>query len=75
MGDKWTHIAAHLPGRTGKQCQRRAYYQGALATKRKKEGWSITEDETLATLQQSLGNKWTAIAASIPGRTSNDVKV
>lgn len=36
--------------------------------------WSLEEEELLATLQSQIGNKWTAIAASI-GRSESDVKV
>lgn len=74
MGDKWHRIATHLPGRTAKQCRQKAQSHGVLMY-RKKKGWSISEDETLASLQGKIGNKWTTIAASIPGRTVNDVKV
>ena len=69
---QWRTIANKMPGRSGKQCRERWSY--SLRPNIKKGDWSQTEDQLLDTLQRQLGNKWTMIAASIPGRTDNDVK-
>ena len=69
---QWSTIANKMPGRSGKQCRERWSY--SLRPNIKKGDWSQAEDQLLDTLQRQLGNKWTMIAASIPGRTDNDVK-
>jgi len=40
----------------------------------KKEPISKREEEIIISLQQSLGNRWSAIAAKMPGRTDNEIK-
>ena len=67
-------IASHFPGRTAKQCRERWFSQHALAD-RKKGNWTAEEDDVIAALHKKFGNKWSKIAASMPGRTDNDVKV
>lgn len=36
--------------------------------------WRADEDETLLQAQRALGNRWSAIAARLGGRTDNSVK-
>lgn len=69
---QWAAIAGKMPGRSGKQCRERWSY--CLRPDIKKGDWSHAEDQLLDRLQIQLGNKWTLIAASLPGRTDNDVK-
>jgi hypothetical protein len=69
---QWSAIANKMPGRSGKQCRERWSY--CLRPDIKKGDWSHAEDQLLDRLQIQLGNKWTLIAASLPGRTDNDVK-
>lgn len=69
---QWSTIATKMPERSGKQCRERWNY--ILRPDIKKGGWSQAEDELLDRLQIQIGNKWTMIAAALPGRTDNDVK-
>lgn len=69
---QWSSISIRMPGRSGKQCRERWNY--CLRPNIKKGVWSQDEDQLLDRLQNQMGNKWSTIAASIPGRTDNDVK-
>jgi hypothetical protein len=69
---QWRSIAENMPGRSGKQCRERWCYH--LRPNIKKGGWSEAEDRLIDRLQKKLGNKWSTIAESLPGRTDNDVK-
>ncbi|KAK3188150.1 hypothetical protein Dsin_027711 [Dipteronia sinensis] len=40
----------------------------------KRGDFTAEEDLTIITLQQQLGNKWSTIAARLPGRTDNEIK-
>jgi Myb-like DNA-binding domain len=40
-----------------------------------KSAWSQAEDTLIVTTQHELGNRWSHIAAMLPGRTENAVKV
>ena len=57
---------------TGKQVRDR--YMQHLAPKIKKGRWSAEEDTILKEAHEQYGNRWTAIAKLISGRTDNDVK-
>lgn len=71
-GRKWAKIAAHLPGRQGKQCRER--FVNHLDPQLKKGEWSDDEEAILITMHQHHGNKWANIAKQLPGRSDNDVK-
>jgi Myb-like DNA-binding domain len=71
-GRKWTLIAAHLPGRLGKQCRER--YVNHLDPVLRKGEWSEEEDSLLISLHTQHGNKWTLISQHLPGRSHNDTK-
>ncbi|KAL4351827.1 hypothetical protein GQ457_06G004520 [Hibiscus cannabinus] len=58
--------------RCGKSCRLR--WLNYLRPNVKRGNYSKEEEETIVRLHASLGNKWSAIAAQLPGRTDNEVK-
>ncbi|KAK8564069.1 hypothetical protein V6N13_005720 [Hibiscus sabdariffa] len=58
--------------RCGKSCRLR--WLNYLRPNVKRGNYSKEEEETIVRLHESLGNKWSAIAAQLPGRTDNEVK-
>lgn len=71
-GRKWSKIAAHLPGRQGKQCRER--YVNHLDPELRKGEWTDDEEAILIALHQHHGNRWANIAKHLPGRSDNDIK-
>lgn len=69
---KWSVVAQSLQGRVGKQCRER--WLNHLSSEIKKEPWIAREDELLIQAQKRVGNKWSEIAKSLPGRPENAVK-
>jgi len=69
---KWSLVASYLKGRLGKQCRERWYNH--LSPDIKKGAWTLEEDRLLKEIHRELGNKWSKIAARLPGRTDNAVK-
>lgn len=69
---RWSFIAKHLQGRTGKQCRERWVNQ--LDPTIKKDPWSAEEDAVLQDAHERLGNKWAEIAKRLVGRSENAVK-
>ncbi|XP_010268905.1 PREDICTED: myb-related protein Myb4-like [Nelumbo nucifera] len=58
--------------RCGKSCRLR--WVNYLRPNIRRGLFSEGEDELIMNLHESLGNKWAAIAAKLPGRTDNEVK-
>ncbi|XP_020224630.1 transcription factor MYB102 [Cajanus cajan] len=78
------YIQTHGPGnwrtlpknaglqRCGKSCRLR--WTNYLRPDIKRGRFSFEEEETIIQLHSVLGNKWSAIAARLPGRTDNEIK-
>ncbi|KAL8103887.1 transcription factor MYB74-like [Apium graveolens] len=58
--------------RCGKSCRLR--WTNYLRPDIKRGRFSLEEEETIIQLHSVLGNKWSTIAARLPGRTDNEIK-
>lgn len=58
--------------RCGKSCRLR--WINYLRPDVKRGSFSKEEEDTVITLHQTLGNKWSKIASHLPGRTDNEIK-
>jgi hypothetical protein len=68
----WQRIGQAVSTRSGKQCRER--WLGQLAPTVSKDEWQPEEDSLLLRAHVSAGNRWTRIAAQLPGRSPLNVK-
>jgi hypothetical protein len=69
---RWVDVAKFVPSRTSKQCRER--WHNRLSPALKKEPFEPWEDQIILQKQKQLGNRWSAIALSLPGRSPGAVK-
>ncbi|KAL5226669.1 hypothetical protein ABZP36_014934 [Zizania latifolia] len=69
---KWAVISKSLPGRIGKQCRER--WTNHLRPDIKKDVWTEEDDRVLIEAHKNYGNRWSAIARCLDGRSENAVK-
>ena len=67
VGNKWSEVAKHIPGKTGQQCAQR--WRHRVNPNISREKWSDEEDRKLAALVETYGNSWAEISRQLPGRT------
>ncbi|WIA35487.1 hypothetical protein OEZ86_003918 [Tetradesmus obliquus] len=69
---RWSEIAKHIPGRTGKQCRERFVNHQDPDTR--KGSWDVAEELLLCKWHSILGSHWARITRKLEGRTENAVK-
>jgi hypothetical protein len=70
--NSWNLVSNFVPSRTGKQCRER--WLGQLEPSLSREIWLPEEDLALVRAHAAHGNRWTAIAAQLRGRSPISVK-
>jgi hypothetical protein len=73
FGDNdWGRVASRMTRRNRRQCRERWFKY--LNPHVRNGPWSRDEEELLRRMVGELGNRWTAIRASFPGRTDINIK-
>ncbi|KAI8991550.1 hypothetical protein BDF20DRAFT_909320 [Mycotypha africana] len=67
--EKWSKIAACVPGRTNKNCRKRWFH--SLDPSLRKGTWTEEEDQLLREGVSKFPNQWSKIAELLPGRTDD----
>jgi hypothetical protein len=70
--DHWDEVAAQMPNRNQRQCSER--YVTYLAPSMTNCPWTPEEDAHLAGEVQKVGQRWSKISMSFPGRSAVDIK-
>ena len=75
-GQKWSSIAAVLPGRTDDAVRNRFLRLSRKEARGEKRGdmWTAEEDKQIREAVQQHGLKWHEIAVELPGRSANAVR-
>ncbi|RDX68027.1 Transcription factor MYB13, partial [Mucuna pruriens] len=68
----WFYLLLSGLARCGKSCRLR--WLNYLRPNLKRGNYTQQEEETIINLHRHLGNRWSAIAARMPGRTDNEIK-
>ena len=68
----WSEVAAHIPGRTTRQCRER--YRHYLSPNIINGEWTEAEDQLLKEKYQEFGPKWVSISKFFGTRTDINVK-
>ncbi|KAG5185909.1 Homeodomain-like protein, partial [Tribonema minus] len=69
----WAELSNRIAGRSAKQCRERWTHHLNPAVN--KDVFTPEEDWTIVSTQAAIGNRWSHIAAMLPGRTENAVKI
>jgi Myb-like DNA-binding protein BAS1 len=70
-GNDWVAVAAIVTGRSNHQCSQRWTHVLDPSIGKKAGKWKPEEDGKLAEAVKKHGNDWVAVAALVPGRTSD----